>query len=83
MQSSQTNTGNDPLATISEQSSSLSYRLLFPSDHSSTTMRPEALDAFATHSLRPAALEAASSDQKTADKSEILNMDEDEKDEKK
>lgn len=39
-------------------------------------MKPEALDAFATHSIRPGALEAATSDQKITNKSEIPNMDE-------
>jgi hypothetical protein len=43
-------------------------------------MKPEALDAFATHSIRPGALEAATSDQGNTSKGEITNMEEEKKD---
>jgi len=64
--------GNVSPTTIDEQLSRLKSRLISksicpkslnsPSDDSSATMKPEALDAFATHSIRPGAFEAATSD---------------------
>lgn len=39
-------------------------------------MKPEALDAFATQSIRPGALEAAAADQGDTSKSGVQNMEE-------
>jgi hypothetical protein len=84
----QTNSGKVLPTTVDEQLSGLKSRLIsphicpkslnFPSD--SATMKPEALDAFATHSIRPGALEAATSDQGNTSKGEITNMEEEKKD---
>jgi hypothetical protein len=79
-----------PCTTINEQLDRFKHRPASPtyspkphnspSSEDSSVMKPEALDAFATQSIRPGALEAATVNRKNTSKSETPNMEEGKRD---